>query len=914
MRELTVALTHEHADFDAIASLLGTFLVFPDVIPVLPRTLNRNVRAFLTLYKDDLPFVAPEDLPRGVVTQAILVDSRTFNAVKGMSRETRFLLIDHHSLDEPLPPGWQRWDNGVGSHQVGANTTLLVERLILDQARLSPVHATLLALGIYEDTGSLRYKSTTPRDARCVAWLLEQGANLEVINRFVHFPLSPEQQKLFQTLMERSQHVQVAGHTVVIAAAEAPEYTEEISALAHKLRELYEPDALFLIVGLGDRVQVVARSTVDSVDVGKIAEALGGGGHTRAAAALIRGMSLEEIRQRILELTERFSQPPLRVRDIMSRGRPQVLTPDTPIEKAVELMRRYGHEGFPVVEKRRDGQEALMGILTRREADRAFSHGLGQEPVRRFMRVGSVFVRPDDPISVVQRRMIESGWGQIPVVDEGGQIVGIVTRTDLIKLWGQAERVQESREAVAQRLAQALSPAQQQLLRLAGQEAARSGQSIYVVGGFVRDLLLGQARGKGAMLDMDIVVEGDAIRLARRLQEKCGGRVVTHRRFGTAKWLLKEPEHPVHCPELTGAPAEAIPAHLDLVTARTEFYTAPTVLPTVEQSSIKLDLHRRDFTINTLAICLNPERWGELLDFYGGLADLQRGVIRVLHSLSFVDDPTRILRAVRYEQRFNFRIEERTLELLRDAVELLDRVTPARIRHELERILQEETPEKALVRLDELGVLQRIHPLLRADGWVSQRFPRLRQRLQEPDVLAQAVAEVGEPIERLYWALWIYPIPPQADPELAERLRLRTETMRFTGHVRRLQAHRDELTQPELPPSRTVAILDGSPAGALLVLSVAEENPTLDRRLLRYWTEWRQVRPSLTGADLRAMGLPPSPLYGQILWKLRAARLDGTIHSREEELALVKSLLAQEQAAQAADTQAEDTLPDPKES
>src|SRR5690606_10586002 len=120
---------------------------------------------------------------------------------------------------------------------------------------------------------------------------------------------------------------------------------------------------------------------------------------------------------------------------------------------------------------------------------------------------------------------------------------------------------------------------------------------------------------------------------------------------------------------------------------------------TVEDSSIKLDLHRRDFTINTLALCLNPDRWGELLDFYGGLDDLEQGVIRVLHSLSFVDDPTRILRAVRYEQRFGFQIEPRTLELMLDAVELLDRVTPARIRHELERILQEEQPEKALSRL-----------------------------------------------------------------------------------------------------------------------------------------------------------------------------------------------------------------------
>ncbi len=155
-----------------------------------------------------------------------------------------------------------------------------------------------------------------------------------------------------------------------------------------------------------------------------------------------------------------------------------------------------------------------------------------------------------------------------------------------------------------------------------------------------------------------------------------------------------------------------LPAHLDFVSARTEFYTAPTVLPTVESGSIKLDLHRRDFTINTLALCLNPDRWGQLLDFYGGLADLRAGLIRALHSLSFVDDPTRILRAVRYEQRFGFQIEPRSLELMADALDLLDSVTAARIRHELERILHEADPERYLKRLDALGVLAHIHPAL----------------------------------------------------------------------------------------------------------------------------------------------------------------------------------------------------------
>ena len=208
------------------------------------------------------------------------------------------------------------------------------------------------------------------------------------------------------------------------------------------------------------------------------------------------------------------------------------------------------------------------------------------------------------------------------------------------------------------------------------------GYPLYAVGGFVRDLLLAQPN-----FDLDLVVEGDAIRLAQELVAATGGRLRSHRRFGTAKWILPA--------ELAGENGQ-LPDSLDFVTARTEFYEHPTALPTVERSSIKQDLHRRDFTINTLAVRLTPDRWGELLDFYGGREDLEDGVIRVLHSLSFVEDPTRILRAARFEQRFDFEIEPRTEELIGDALDLLDRVSAERVRHELELILAEAEPERAL--------------------------------------------------------------------------------------------------------------------------------------------------------------------------------------------------------------------------
>lgn len=889
-----VILSHEHTDFDALASMLAASLLYPEARPVLPRQLNRNVRSFLTLYRSRFPFITDREVPRGRVSRAILVDARAANWVRGMDSATELTIIDHHSLDQELPDVQRIW-----SEPVGANTTLLVERIIEAGIMISPLQATLLALGIHEDTGSLTYPSTTHRDARCLAWLLEpeHKVNLEVVNHFLNHPLSQAQRQLLQRLIDDSEFVEVAGHTVVIALADALGFSEELSALATRLRDFHETDAIFIVIDLGDMIQVVARSTTDEIDVGKIAAALGGGGHTRAAAAPVRddGHGISAVRDRIIALLHEHARGATTVQHIMSTGRPQLLTPEMTVDEAVQLMRRYGHEGFPVLRTRPDGSEELLGVLTRREADRAVDHELGRQPVTKFMRAGSVTIRPDATINELRRRMIDSNWGQIPVVDEQGRIIGIVTRTDLIKLWDEDNLPHRHAGEIAQRLRISLPPLHHALLRLVGQEVARLDFTVYAVGGFVRDLLLNGGDFTVAALDMDIVIEGNAIAFAHHMQTLYGGRVVPHKRFNTAKWILDDPDHPLRTAQLLAdlqvAPGSTkLPAHLDFVTARTEFYTAPTVLPTVEDSNIKLDLHRRDFTINTLALCLNPDRWGELLDFYGGLNDLHGGVIRVLHSLSFVDDPTRILRAVRYEQRFNFHIEPRTLELLLDAVELLDRVTPTRIRHELERILQEDRPEKALGRLYELGILSRLHPNLKVDDWVRRRFADLRAWRAAGRGLA-ALHE--EPIERLYWGLLVFRLPSTANDSLTNRLGLRGETQRLIRGLARLYQRLGDLDRPDLPPSAVVELLDDiDPAALALAYIACGDRPAVVAHLSHYHREWRHIHAELTGHDLAALGIPRGPLYGRILHALRAARLDGTITTRAEEESLARSLAA----------------------
>ena len=617
---LTVILTHEHTDFDALAAMLAAAKLYPQALAILPRRMNRNLIEFLALYGEDLPFISLDDLPRQRVDHAILVDTQTVQPVRGMHLGTTGYVMDHHPLMRELPQGWLFW-----GEEVGATTTLLVEKLAEQEQEIDPAEATLLMLGIYEDTGALSFESSTPRDLRAAAWLLEHGANLLVVDRFLHHPLTDEQRLLYQELADNSHLHQCHGYSVILATATVAEPVAEISTLAHKLRDLYEPDALFMLVAMDGGIQLVARSTSEAIDVGKIAAAFGGGGHARAAAALIRDGSLPAIYDALVYLLDSRVRPPQTVAQIMSYGAPQTLRPTDTMAEAASRMRRYGFEGFPVLEN-----DHIVGMLTRREIDRALHHGLDRHLVSRYMHSGEVYVTPGDSVETLRHVMTDHDWGQVPVIDTAtGKLVGIVTRTDLIKLWAAPRATQPTR--LEQQMAAGVPAPLLQWLQQAGSVAQEMGFHLYAVGGFVRDVLLGLPN-----FDIDLVVEGDAVGLAQRVCERLGGRVRSHQRFGTAKWLVPQ--------SLRASGHGSLPDSLDFVTARTEFYEHPTALPTVEASSIKQDLHRRDFTINTLAVRLEPDRWAELLDFYGGQRDLEKGLIRVLHNLSFVEDPTRISR------------------------------------------------------------------------------------------------------------------------------------------------------------------------------------------------------------------------------------------------------------------------------
>lgn len=394
------------------------------------------------------------------------------------------------------------------------------------------------------------------------------------------------------------------------------------------------------------------------------------------------------------------------------------------------------------------------------------------------------------------------------------------------------------------------------LVKAAGEIAAAKGQRVYLVGGVVRDIFLGRPN-----LDLDLVVEGDAPSLARQLAKSQGGRVVTHTRFGTATISLDD-------------------ISLDLVTARSETYAEPGALPKVKPGTIKDDLFRRDFTVNAMAASLSPDSFGELVDPYGGKADLDRGLIRALHQRSFKDDPTRIWRAIRYEQRLEFRLEFDTEVMMRRDVTMMVRVSGDRLRHELERVLEEDYPEKSIYRAGRVGALQQLLPSLEVDGWLVRRFG-----------LARQLSVGSRPAPVIYLALLAWRLSEAERKAFIEHLKFGGETARVLRDITGIKQAIPALVVQELKPSEIYYLLERYRPRAVQAAVLVMDYGLIRQRLELYLSKWRFMATSLTGDDLKKMGVPEGRRLGLMLRKLKEARLDGDVKTRQGERALVRKWL-----------------------
>ncbi|HEY8347804.1 MAG TPA: CBS domain-containing protein [Symbiobacteriaceae bacterium] len=868
---MQIIIPHVNTDLDAIGAAVGVQILYPDAVIVLPGNPAPLAAEFISLHRYNLRVVKPKEIDLAGITRAIVVDTADpdrLGPLAQVARETEVHLYDHHPSEaDDLKATLEVRDS------VGATCTLIAELLEEAGAPVTPLQATAMLLGIYADTGSLSLMGTTHRDARAAAFLLSKGANLRAVNRFVEPSLTPQQQALLYQLQNRSRWLNIHGARILLFEAETPEYVGGLSLVVHLLQDIHPAHALFAVVRMRDRVYLVGRSEVPWVDVAKALAPFGGGGHPPAASAVVKGAGVEEVSARLEEVLAATVQRPVTARDVMSSP-VKSIPADRPIRDAERVMLRYGHSGLPVV----DATGKLVGVVSLRDVTKARRHGLEHAPVKAIMVRRVVTVSPDTPLDEVQDLMIQKDIGRVPVV-EGDRMVGIISRSDLLgQLYGgpaprwhrtlyigsgtlPASSGVDTSEVVQSAMASAPGPVQE-LLRISGAVAERTGVAAYAVGGFVRDLLLGRPN-----LDIDIVVEGDGIAYARALAAELGGRVKEVPRFGTAHILLDQA-------------GPDMPRRLDVATARREFYEHAAALPVVEHADLRQDLYRRDFSINAMAVRLGSRGAGELIDFFGGLQDLRQGQIRILHTLSFVEDPTRILRAVRFAHRYGFRLEPETQRCATSAIAggYLARVTAERLRQELVLILKESCSGGALKSLHDLGALPQILPGVM---WHDE----LAGQVDRVDKLPEEVPAIAG--ESCLWLVklmvLLHPLRLSEGAALVRRMKLRrAETQALVHTLTWWRSALEVLTAPRSTPADVVQTLSGWPPEGLLLLYLLGAGS----RVMRYWQEWRHVRLEITGKDLVDAGVPEGPVIRRALARALRARLEGLAPDRATQLRL----------------------------
>lgn len=876
---MEVITTHSNADFDGLASMVAARKLFPDAKLVLPAGAQETVRHFLAVH--DLDIVKLKTIDPSHITRLILVDTQDPDRIGSLKscvddRSVEVVVFDHH-VDEVSPCAGRSSLSIVQT--VGATTTLLIEQLRQKDMTVTPFEATVLALGLYEETGSFCFVSTTPRDLQAGVFLLESGADLTVVMDILRRPLDADTVALMNDLLEHSDIHYLEGRKVLIATSTSDRLRGEAAGVVHRLAEMHDIDAVIVAVMMEDRVQVIGRSRRFDIDVGWVAREFGGGGHAVAAAATVKGQTLAEVKERIVQLLTTQYRPTLLAQDVMTCP-VKAIEVDTTITEAGQRMTAYGLNVFPIL----DEKDRYIGIVSRESIQKALFHRLGTTAVRDIMQTDAYIAQSDTPFHEIETAMIERNQRFVPIITNE-KIVGVITRTDLLRTLHEdvlkVARVRAQRpgevEAEISRphrnvkgLLQSRLPHRlMTLLQDAGHLADRCEVSLFVVGGCVRDLLLGIKN-----LDLDLVVEGDGIAFARTLGDLLQARVKVHERFGTAILMLPEG------------------FKLDVATARTEYYEYPTALPTVEQGSIKKDLYRRDFTINALAVRLNGKGFGDVLDFYGGQRDLNDKVIRVLHGLSFVEDPTRVFRAIRFESRFGFHLGKDTAALIAGAVKmnLFQRLSGHRLLEELKLLLGERESKQAIKRLAELNLLKFIHPKL---SW-STRLDQLLAAIEEAvDWYRLLYLDRKMDVWVVYMMGLIEVLPERAVKDLLKRFPIsepeatRLKMARVSCHnvIRRLASKRP------LSPADVYHLLSGLSDETLLILMAKSKGETVKRQVSAFLMSYQHVKPILTGTDLKAMGLKPGPQFKKLLDRLLTARLNGDVETEAEERQFLHQLV-----------------------
>ncbi len=868
---MDIIVTHSNLDFDGLSSLVAAKKLYPNAQAILPSSLERSVREFMLFYGEELGLIRESEcfLSESDVDRLIVVETRYKSRI---GKFARFLddpnievhLYDHH----PRSDGDIRAREDIAK-KVGATSTILIELIKDRNIEVTPFEATVLSFGIYEDTGFFSFPTTTRLDLDMAAFLVSKGASINTISKYLRRALTKEDSDIFLTLMNSIELSSINGVDIGICMIKSPKYIEDLGLFANKLIDILGVDAVFIMSQIGPKVQLTSRSRSPRLDVNKVMRHFDGGGHITAASAFVKEEDITDLKDKLLRVLKRYLKPKIFASDIMSHPVKTVKISQT-VKEAKQIMELHSIGSLPVIERGR-----FIGIVTRRHIRQAQRRGYLHSRIKGYMSNKLIDVKPDTPTYQIWDAMLSANLSNIPVI-KNNRVVGIITRSDLLKedfrdlskgaIDKDIKHV-DRRLNLRDKMLKSLPAIAVKRLRQIGSLSKEHGYNSYLVGGFVRDLLLGAGN-----FDIDIVVEKDAIGLARIFADRTNGSLVKYEKFKTAKVILKDK------------------SKIDFATAREEHYEYPAALPTVEFGTIKQDLFRRDFTINAMAVMLNKENFGELLDFFGGLRDLRKRQLRALHTLSFIDDPTRIFRAVRFEQRYSFKIEPYTEGLIRNAIEfeMFERISKQRLREELILILSEPNPIKAIMRMADLNELRFIHHSITFNNKMIKLLDSTKKTIAWFENFPKK-REIDSWL--VYFMALVDNLTKKELDEVLDKFVFRKgDSRRLISSKTSLVRLTNILTRQKEPSSSMVfrALEDLSYETITYVIAKTNLNKRVLSRVERFLDEYNGTKLKVSGSDLKKLGIKPGPEYAKILKKILYVKLDKGLRTKKEELDYLK--------------------------
>lgn len=869
-----IITTHINADFDALSSMMAAKKLYPDATIVFPGSQEKNLRNFFIHSLSYLfSFTRTKQVDFNAIERLILVDTRQKDRIGRFSE-----IIDKEGLDIHIYDHHPSSNNDIKGNQefikpAGSTTTILAEMIKGRNLSLTPDEATVMLLGIHEDTGSFTFSSTTPDDHIIAAWLTEQGADRNILSGLLTRELTAEQIWVLNDLTQSAVKTVINGVELVTAKVIREEYIGDFAMLVHKFMDMENIHVLFAMAQMEDKIYLVARSRNDAVNAAEIALEFGGGGHPQAASATISKKTIIQVERTLLTLLKSLINRGKTAKDMMTSPVIHIL-PEKSVRDASALLTRYNINVLIVLN--RAGK--LEGYITRQIMEKAVYFNLGHIPVKDYMNIDFHTVTPDTPLSEVQELIIKNNLRVLPVLREEA-LVGVITRTDLMNILVGSPVIKDfsydtsqnlhftKNRNLAHMLKEQVPEHILNIIRQFGDCADRLGYRAYLVGGLVRDILL-----KRENYDVDVVIEGDGIIFAHEFAKDNNVRVRSHKKFGTAVLIFPDG------------------FKVDVATARMEYYETPAAPPTVETSSLKMDLFRRDFTINTLAVRLNSGNYGDLIDYFGAQKDIKERVIRVLHNLSFVEDPTRVFRAIRFEQRFGLKIGRLTLSLIRNAVDIncFKDLSGRRLFMELKLILMENEPLKAITRMHQFDLLK----ILSKNIDFNDKLVKLLENIN--DVISWfRLLYLDEPCDswRVYWFAFTSNLDTEEYNSLTTRLMMNDiECVRMNGQRQDVWHLLDNLFRIESEDNYSIyTLLSQYDTEFLLFIMAKANNEKIKKIISSYFTRLKGVTVSVKGRDLKAMGFEPGPVYREIMTGLLEARLKNRVNSKKEEMEFVRA-------------------------